>query len=152
MAIVWKANKLFSRSCAVCNSHSFGGPQVLQILLFRIKAFCSFLRSFYHCAHCLFPIVLSGSQDFVRFLRPMAHQSGGITHCVHMILKVAYWYGLLFVLLMTNRTLNLLTRMRARFSSKLARINLFTIIWFFLHDFNHASFSYTLLVLISDYF
>ena len=34
--------------------------------------FFLFSRSFYHRAQCLFPIILTVSQDSVRFLRPVA--------------------------------------------------------------------------------
>ena len=72
--INYRQNKLLSRSCAVCISHCFGGPQVLQISLFPGEK-CFFPKVFFINVQCLFPTVLSGSQDSVRLLRVK------ITHC-----------------------------------------------------------------------
>ena len=82
--------KLFSQSCAVCNSHSFGGPQDLtDITLFKIKIYFSFFKIFLSsCAlfisHCFVRVT-----RFVRFLRPVARQKSG-NYTLRMILKVTY--------------------------------------------------------------
>ena len=59
-----------------------------NIVVSVIKVLLSFSKSFYNRALCSFPIVLSGSQESVRFLRPVARQNIGKS-ALRMIVKVA---------------------------------------------------------------
>ena len=56
-----------------------------------IKELLSFSKSFYNRALCSFPILLSGSQESVRFLRPVARQNIG-KPALRMIVKGANCY------------------------------------------------------------
>ena len=59
-----------------------------NIMVSLIKVLLYFAKSFYKRALCSFPIVLSGSQESVRFLRPVARQNIGKS-ALRVIVKVA---------------------------------------------------------------
>ena len=84
-------NKLLSRSCAVCNSHSFRATGSYRYHAFQDKSI-SFLNIFLSSCALFISHCMSGSQDFVRFLRPVARQNGR-NYTLRMILKIAYSIG-----------------------------------------------------------
>ena len=63
---------------------------------FRVKNtfFFHFSRSFFNRAQCLFPIVSSGPQDSMRFVRPVAYQNSG-KYTLRMIVIVTNTFSLL---------------------------------------------------------
>ena len=75
---------------------SFTGLTILTVSV--VKVIFSFFRYLYNHTQCLFPIILSGPQDIVRFgKRPMARQNSG-RHTLRMIVKGAYCYSCVFLL------------------------------------------------------
>ena len=63
-----------------------------NIMVSVIKVLLSFSKSFYNRVLCSFPIVLSGSQGALRFLRPAARQNIGKS-ALRMIVKVANYFN-----------------------------------------------------------
>ena len=77
---------IWSGESSIFGTLSFGG--LTNLTVSEMKILFSIRRSFCYHVQCLFPIVLSGSQDPVRFVKPMARQNSG-KYTLRMTVKVA---------------------------------------------------------------